>query len=189
MPGGWHIHRANEQPHHLEAGVPTMRTLVYMSHPVAGAWRENIHNANLWYRFLRSLSPSGVVLLLKGPDGAGNPAWERRQVAIQKVSTMVEANRPREREPLHVLARPYAEPPVVIAPWLCCPVPDNEYPGGRARAIDDCLAVVRFADELWHVGACVSGGMRGEEAEARFVRDLTSWGAVPPMWEDTGLFI
>ena len=166
-----------------------MRTLVYMSHPVSGAWADNIHNAKLWFRFLRKLSPNGVMRLLCGPVGSGKPKWERRVEAIPKKSTMVETHRPREDEPLHVLSRPFAEPPVVIAPWLSCAVPDNEYPGGRVKAMDDCLRVVRLVDELWHVGAQISDGMAKEGKEARFVRDLTPWGAVPPMWEDTELFI
>lgn len=166
-----------------------MRTLVYMSHPMSGAWKENIHNANLWYRFLRNLSSVGVLKLLDGPSGGGNPEWERRVGVIPKTSTMVEANRPREAESIYALSMPFAEPPTIIAPWLCCPVPDREYPGGRTRAMGDCLRVVRVVDELWHMGAAVSDGMEKEGAEAKFVRNLTSWGAVPPMWEDTRLFI
>ena len=173
------------------AGIPPDRTVVYMSHPLAGNFQANIHNANLWYRFLRKLSPAGITKLLGTQRTEDQePAFERKGVTLLKESTAVgELNPPKEKEPRYVLAKPFARPPVIMAPWLCCPVPDHEYPGGRDKAISDCLATARLADELWHVGGRITDGMKGEGGVAKMVRDLTHWGFHPPIWEETQLFI
>lgn len=134
-----------------------MRTTVYISHPLAGDFQQNIHNGGLWYRFIRSLSAKGVQKLLVGS------LWIDR-------------------------FRLFDEPPVIIAPWLTCAVPDIRYPGGRPRAIDDGIHMVRVVDENWQVGEYISPGMRDEANHAKLVRDLTFWGVTPPLWEDTELF-
>jgi hypothetical protein len=153
-----------------------VRTTVYMSHPLAGDFQLNIHNGGLWYRFIRGLSAKGVQKLL-----VDRPDKVVRQ--YQKVVTNTGLTEPRA-----VLSRPFDEPPVIIAPWLTCAVPDIRYPGGRPRAIDDGIHMVRVVDENWQVGEYVSPGMRDEANHAKMVRDLTFWGVTPPLWEDTELF-
>lgn len=153
-----------------------MRTVVYMSHPLAGDFVKNIHNANLWYRFLRSLSAKGIHKLLGSkPD----------KVVLQYHKVVAGTGL---TEPHSLLVRPFDEPPVVIAPWLTCTVPDQRYPGGRKRAIDDGIHVVKLVDENWLVGEYVTSGMSDEANHAKMVRDLTFWGETPPLWEDTELF-
>jgi hypothetical protein len=147
-----------------------------MSHPLAGDFAMNIHHAGLWYRFLRSLSAKGVQKLLMGRPDKVVRTYDK--VVTDKGLT----------EQRVVLSRPFEEPPVIIAPWLTCAVPDVRYPGGRTKAIDDGCIVARVSDENWQVGGYVSPGMRDEAGCAKVVRDLTSWGIYPPFWEDTELF-
>lgn len=156
------------------------RTTVYMSHPISGDWGTNIYNANLWYRFLRRLSAKGVGKLLGERVG---------KVLRGQLKQVTESGLTEEK---YRLVHPFDEPPVVIAPWLTCPVSDLEYVGGRARAMDDCLHVAVLMDENWQVGGRLSEGMLEEEAamltSGKRVRDLTHWGITPPEWDDTELF-
>lgn len=157
-----------------------MRTLVYMAHQLSGDFDTNIHKGNLWYRFLRSLNSKGVLKLL-----GGNPD------KVVKIHNKV-VNKEGALEQSALLVNPFGYSPVIVAPWLTCPVPDGKYPGGRRRALDDCIEMVMRADEVWFVGNKVSDGMRDEGAQAKSVRDLTHWGEFPPNtspdWGDTDLF-
>lgn len=152
-----------------------MRTVVYMAHPLSGDFENNIHNGNLWFRFLRSLSVAGVAKLLEGQS------VNRRAISVEKY--------PGKPEVRTILVRPFDEPPVIVAPWLTCPLPDHKYPGGRPKALNDGLAVIGLLDEVWCVGGRISQGMLGESIVAKCARDLTHWGVKPPVWEDKSLFI